>query len=84
MVLTIEIQVAFIWEKDEPNQSERITYRELLQQVSSFANVLKQLGLKKGDTAAIYMPMVPAAAIAMLACARIGVIHRFVGLHGFR
>ncbi|KAJ1551264.1 acetyl-CoA synthetase [Nowakowskiella sp. JEL0078] len=71
-------EVAIIWEADEPGQSESITYGELLQDVCRFANVLKKLGVKKGDPVAIYMPMVPEAAIAMLACTRIGAVHSVV------
>eukprot|EP00698_Gefionella_okellyi_P025276 TRINITY_DN9208_c0_g1_i1.p1 TRINITY_DN9208_c0_g1~~TRINITY_DN9208_c0_g1_i1.p1 ORF type:complete len:640 (-),score=143.63 TRINITY_DN9208_c0_g1_i1:18-1754(-) len=68
-------QVAIIWEGDEPGTNRRITYRELHQDVCRLANALKQVGVTKGDTVAIYMPMVPEAAISMLACARIGAVH---------
>lgn len=68
-------QTAIIWEGDDPNQSKTVTYRQLHQNVCQFANVLKKLGIKKGDVVAIYMPMVPEAAVAMLACARIGAVH---------
>jgi acetyl-CoA synthetase len=71
-------QVAIIWEGDDPKVSRKITYKELHQEVSKFANVLKSLGLKKGDRATIYLPMIPELAIAMLACTRIGVIHSIV------
>ncbi|MGD8842731.1 MAG: acetate--CoA ligase [Gammaproteobacteria bacterium] len=71
-------QVAIIWEGDDPNQDLHITYRELHQQVCKFANVLKARGVGKGDRVCIYMPMIPEAAYAMLACARIGAIHSVV------
>ncbi|EPG6920406.1 TPA: acetate--CoA ligase [Proteus mirabilis] len=71
-------QVAIIWEGDSPNESKSITYRQLHQDVCLFANVLKKLGIKKGDVVAIYMPMVPEAAVAMLACTRIGAIHSVI------
>ncbi|HEJ9414547.1 TPA: acetate--CoA ligase [Proteus mirabilis] len=71
-------QVAIIWEGDSPNESKNITYRQLHQDVCQFANVLKKLGIKKGDVVAIYMPMVPEAAVAMLACTRIGAIHSVI------
>ncbi|WP_368883150.1 acetate--CoA ligase [Proteus mirabilis] len=71
-------QVAIIWEGDSPNESKNITYRQLHQDVCQFANVLKKLGIKKGDVVAIYMPMVPKAAVAMLACTRIGAIHSVI------
>jgi acetyl-CoA synthetase len=71
-------QVAIIWEGDDPKVSRKITYKELHEQVSKFANVLKSLGLKKGDRATIYLPMIPELAIAMLACTRIGVVHSIV------
>lgn len=71
-------KVAIIWESDEPGQSVSITYGELLKQVSLAANMLKSLGVKKGDTVIIYLPMVPEALYSMLACARIGAVHRFV------
>ncbi|HEX7030872.1 MAG TPA: acetate--CoA ligase [Gammaproteobacteria bacterium] len=70
--------VAIIWEGDDPAQDARITFGELYERVSRFANVLKKLGAKKGDRVTIYMPMIPDAAIAMLACARIGAIHSVV------
>jgi acetyl-CoA synthetase len=71
-------QVALIWEGDDPAQSKSITYRELHAEVQRFANVLKKQGAKKGDRITIYMPMIPEAAYAMLACARIGAIHSVV------
>jgi acetyl-CoA synthetase len=71
-------QTAIIWEGDDPQQSLHITYGELHQQVCRFANVMKSLGVKKGDRVTIYLPMVPEAAVAMLACARIGAIHSVV------
>jgi acetyl-CoA synthetase len=71
-------QVAIIWESDNPEIHRKITYRELHEQVCKFANVLKSLGLKKGDRATIYLPMIPELAVAMLACARIGVVHSIV------
>ncbi len=71
-------QVAIIWEGDSPNESKSITYRQLHQDVCQFANVLKKLGIKKGDVVTIYMPMVPEAAVAMLACTRIGAIHSVI------
>jgi acetyl-CoA synthetase len=71
-------QVAIIWEGDDPADSKRITYRELHREVCRFANVLKAHGVEKGDPITIYMPMIPEAAYAMLACARIGAIHSVV------
>ncbi len=71
-------QVAIIWEGDDPGDDSRITYRELHRQVCTFANVLKARGVKKGDRICIYMPMIPEAAYAMLACARIGAVHSVV------
>ncbi len=70
--------IAIIWEGDEPDQAAKITYRQLHEEVCRFANVLKQQGLGKGDRVTIYMPMIPEAAFAMLACARIGAIHSVV------
>ena len=70
--------IAIIWEGDEPDQDAKITYRQLYEQVCRFANVLKQQGVGKGDRVTIYMPMIPEAAYAMLACARIGAIHSVV------
>ncbi|WP_020558027.1 acetate--CoA ligase [Thiofilum flexile] len=71
-------QVAIIWEGDSPNEDRKITYRELHEEVCKFANVLKGRGVKKGDRVSIYLPMIPEAAVAMLACARIGAIHSIV------
>jgi len=71
-------QTAIIFEGDEPDVSRHITYRELHQEVCKFANVLKARGVNKGDRVTIYMPMIPEAAVAMLACARIGAIHSVV------
>ena len=71
-------QVAIIWEGDEPDVDKHITYRELHAEVCKFANVLKSRGAKKGDCISIYMPMIPEAAVAMLACTRIGAIHSVV------
>ncbi len=71
-------QVAIIWEGDNPYDDKKITYRELHEHVCRLANVLKKRGVKKGDRVTIYMPMIPEAAYAMLACARIGAIHSVV------
>ncbi len=71
-------QTAIIWEGDDPTVDEHITYRDLHERVCRFANVLKQRGVKKGDRISIYMPMVAEAAVAMLACARIGAVHSIV------
>jgi acetyl-CoA synthetase len=71
-------QAAIIWEGDDPSVDEKITYRELHTDVCKFANVLKGRGVKKGDRVSIYMPMVPQAAVAMLACTRIGAVHSIV------
>jgi len=71
-------QTAIIWEGDDPDVSKAITYKELHEQVCRFANVLKDRGVKKGDCISIYMPMVPEAAVAMLACTRIGAVHSIV------
>ncbi len=71
-------QVAIIWEGDDPGQSQRITYSDLHERVCRLANAMKALGAKKGDRITIYLPMVPEAAVAMLACARIGAIHSVV------
>ncbi len=71
-------QTAIIWEGDDPSESKTITYRELHEHVCRFANVLRALDVKKGDTVTIYLPMIPEAAHAMLACARIGAIHSVV------
>lgn len=71
-------QVAIIWEGDSPDEDKTLTYRELHQQVCRFANALKAQGIKKGDVVSIYMPMMVEAAIAMLACTRIGAIHTVI------
>jgi acetyl-CoA synthetase len=71
-------QVAILWEGDEPGDVRRITYRELQREVCRIANVLRHKGIKKGDRVAIYMPMIPEAAMSMLACARIGAVHSVV------
>ena len=71
-------QTAIIWEGDEPGQSRAITYRELHREVCRMANVLKAHGVRKGDRVTIYLPMIPEAAYAMLACARIGAVHSVV------
>ena len=71
-------QTAIIWEGDEPDQDKKITYKDLHAEVCRFANVLKGQGVKKGDRVTIYMPMIPEAAYAMLACARIGAVHSVV------
>ena len=70
--------VAIIWEGDDPTRDLTITYRELHTRVCKFANALKKLGAKKGDRITIYMPMIPEAAVAMLACTRIGAVHSVV------
>jgi len=71
-------QTAIIWEGDDPAESRHITYAELHEEVCKFANVLKAEGAKKGDRITIYMPMIPEATVAMLACARIGAVHSVV------
>ena len=71
-------QVALIWEGDDPKDSASITYKQLHEQVCRLANVLRQRGVKKGDRVCIYMPMIPEAAYAMLACTRIGAVHSVV------
>ncbi|MBT5180736.1 MAG: acetate--CoA ligase [Rhodospirillaceae bacterium] len=71
-------QTAIIWEGDDPADSKTITYRELHAEVSRFANAMKDRGIGKGDRVTVYMPMIPEAAVAMLACARIGAIHSVV------
>lgn len=71
-------KTAIIWEGDDPSVSEEISYQQLYSEVSRFANGLKKLGVEKGDRVAIYMPMVPEAAYAMLACARIGAVHTVI------
>ena len=71
-------KTAIIWEGDNPDEQKSITYNELYKNVCKFANILKKLGAKKGDRITIYMPMIPEAAYAMLACTRIGAIHSVV------
>ncbi len=71
-------KTAILWEGDDPNESRRLSYRELHEQVCRCANLLKNLGVKKGDRITIYLPMIPEAAVAMLACARIGAVHSIV------
>ncbi|PPC78530.1 acetate--CoA ligase [Pokkaliibacter plantistimulans] len=71
-------QVAIIWEGDSPDESLNITYKELHEQVCKFANALKAQGVKKGDVVTIYLPMIPEAAVAMLACTRVGAVHSIV------
>ena len=68
-------KVALIWEKDEPGQEVKISYKELSAMTNKLANLLKSQGIKKGDIVAIYMPMSPMAVAAMLACTRIGNVH---------
>ena len=71
-------EIAIIWEGDDPNKSKTFTYKELKLEVSKFANVLKKMGVQKGDRVTIYLTMIPEAAFAMLACARIGAIHSVI------
>jgi acetyl-CoA synthetase len=71
-------QTAILWEGDDPKEDKKLTYKQLHADVCRFANVLKARGVKKGDRVTIYMPMIPEAAISMLACARIGAIHSVV------
>jgi acetyl-CoA synthetase len=71
-------QTAYIWEGDDPGESKRITYGELHEAVCRLANVLKSAGVRKGDRVTIYLPMIPEAAVSMLACARIGAVHSVV------
>jgi acetyl-CoA synthetase len=71
-------RVAILWEGDRPGESRRLTYRELHADVCRFGNVLRELGVRKGDRVTIYLPMIPEAAVAMLACARIGAIHSVI------
>ncbi len=71
-------QTAILWEGDDPNESRIVTYRELHEEVSRMANVLKGRGVKRGDRVTLYMPMIPEAAFAMLACARLGAVHSVV------
>ena len=69
---------AIIWEGNDPNQSRKFSYNELLKEVSLFSNALKELGVRKGDRVCLYMQMVPELAIAVLACSRIGAVHSVV------
>jgi acetyl-CoA synthetase len=71
-------QVAILWEGDDPGEDKKITFRQLHEHVCRLANVLKAHGVKKGDRVTIYMPMIPEAGYAMLACARIGAVHSVV------
>src|SRR5438067_10639570 len=71
-------QTAILWEGDDPGEDRRVTYRELHESVCRLANALKAKGVKKGDRVTIYLPMIPEAAVAMLACARIGAVHSVV------
>ncbi|WAJ28631.1 acetate--CoA ligase [Antarcticirhabdus aurantiaca] len=71
-------QTAILWEGDDPNESRIVTYRELHEEVSRMANVLKDRGVKRGDRVTLYMPMIPEAAFAMLACTRLGAVHSVV------
>jgi len=71
-------KTAILWEGDDPAESRAISYRELHEQVCRAANLLKNLGVQKGDRVTIYLPMIPEAAVAMLACARIGAVHSVV------
>jgi len=71
-------QTALIWESDDPTQARHVSYQQLHDEVNKFANVLKSRGVKKGDRVAIYMPMIPESAVAMLACTRIGAVHSIV------
>ena len=73
-----ENKTAIIWEGNEPDETKKFTFKDLHDKVSRFGSVLKDLGVKKGDRVAIYMPMIPELTITMLACARIGAIHSIV------
>jgi len=80
-ILTLKLiteDTALIWEQDEPGLASHISYQELHDQVAKLSNAYKRMGLKKGDIVTIYMPMVPHALYAMLACARIGAVHSVV------
>ena len=78
-LFTLDDRPAIIWEPNDPDEENRtLTYRELFQAVCQFSNVLKEQGVQKGDRVIIYMPMVPEAAVAMIACARIGAVHSVV------
>ncbi|NIN71428.1 MAG: AMP-binding protein, partial [Gemmatimonadetes bacterium] len=74
----IESKTALLWQGEEEDAVERLSYRDLYERVGRFANVLKAHGVQKGDRVAIYLPMVPELPVAMLACARIGAIHSVV------
>ncbi len=71
-------QIAFYWEGNDPNETSQLTYQTLFTQVCRFANILKQKNISKGDRVCIYLPMIPEAVIAMLACARIGAVHSVI------
>ena len=71
-------KTAIIWEGNDPNQSRKYSYNDLLKEVSRFSNALKELGVQKGDRVCLYMQMIPELAIAVLACARIGAVHSVV------
>jgi acetyl-CoA synthetase len=71
-------QVAIIWEGDDPKDDKKLTYNELHEEVSKFANAMKNLGVKKGDRVTIYLPMITEIAVAVLACARIGAVHSVI------
>ncbi len=71
-------KIAIIWEGDDPNETKKITYKDLLTSVSKAANVLKEIGVKKGDRVTIYLTMIPELAYIMLACARIGAVHSII------
>ena len=71
-------RVAIIWEGDDPNSDAKVTYRELHKRVCQLANAMRGMGVKKGDRVCIYLPMIVEAAVAMLACARIGAVHSIV------
>ena len=71
-------ETAIIWEGNDPNQSRKFSYNELLRDVSQFANALKSMGVEKGDRVCLYMQMIPELAVAVLACARIGAVHSVV------
>ena len=71
-------QIAIIWEGDDPDSSQSVTYKELHEMVCKFSNVMRDLGVQKGDRICLYMPMIIEATVAMLACARLGAIHSVV------
>ena len=71
-------KIAIIWEGDDPSQSKTFTYKDLKLEVSKFANILKKMGVQKGDRVTIYLTMIPEVAFAMLACARIGAVHSVI------